>query len=319
MAVYMVRRFIQAIFVLMLTTVVIFLLMRLLPGDPVLLYVSQDEYERTTSQPEIDALRAEFGLDKPLAVQYFVWLGGVFRGDLGKSIFWGTTVRDEIARALPVSLWLGSSAWLISHLVGPLMGLVCAIRRSKWQDTLLTTLANIGITAPIFWVGILMIYAFGLHLSWFPIQGYVSPLDDFGDSVYHLIIPVFVLSVTHLAGGTRQMRSSMLEVVRQDYIRTAWAKGLRERTVVFRHALKPGVLPVVTLSGMSIPALFGGSVLIETVFNIPGMGLLSVNALFSQDYAIVQGVNLMIASIVVMANFIVDISYGWLDPRVRYQ
>ena len=304
---------------LILATMIVFLLMRLLPGDPILLYVSQDEFSRITSAEEIAAIRHQFGLDKPYHLQYIDWIGGVLRGDLGRSIFLGISVSDEIRRALPISLYLGIVAFIVAHLFGIPAGVICAVRRGRWADTFLTVLANLGITAPIFWVGILMIYGIGLHLGWLPIQGYTSPAEDFRRSLTQIIMPVFCLALPHMAGSTRQTRSAMLEVIRQDYIRTAWAKGLRERTVIMRHAVKNGIIPVVTLAGMAIPRIFGGQVLIETVFNIPGMGRLAVDALFSQDYAVTQGVILMIAMIIVLSNLAVDISYGWLNPKVRYQ
>ncbi len=319
MIAYIIRRAIQAVFVLILVTLIVFFLMRLLPGDPILVYISQDDFTRVTSQEEIDTLRHKFGTDRPLMVQYFNWLAGVVRGDLGQSIFLGTTVTEEIGRAIPKTLYLGAIAWIMAHLFGLPAGIICAIRQRKWQDTTLTVLANIGITAPIFWVGILLIYGFGLKLRWLPIQGYTSPFDDFWLSLRQIIMPVFCLALPHMAGATRQTRSAMLEVIRQDYIRTAWAKGLGERTIVIRHAVRNGIIPVITLGGMTIPLIFGGQVLIETIFNVPGMGRLAVNALFTQDYAIVQGVVLVIAVIVVLTNFLVDISYAWIDPRIRYE
>jgi peptide/nickel transport system permease protein len=292
--------------------------MRLLPGDPILLFVSQDEYSRMTSQEEIDALRAKFGLDKSLPVQYVDWINGVLHGDLGQSIFFGTTVKEEIADALPVSLHLGIIAFIAGILLGVPGGVICAIRRGRWIDSVLTVLANLGITIPIFWLGILMIYVFGLYLGWLPIQGYTSPFDNFWLSTRQIVMPVICLILFPVAGNMRQGRSAMLEVVRQDYIRTAWAKGLSEKNVVFRHAIRNGIIPLVTLIGMGIPHIFGGQVLIETVFNIPGMGRLAVDALFSQDYAIVQGITLLMSTLVVCSNLLVDVSYGWIDPRVRY-
>jgi len=316
-AAFIFRRATQAIVVLLIVTFIVFALMRFLPGDPILVYVSQDSWSRMTSQEEIDALRHEYGTDRPILVQYVDWLGGVLTGDLGESIFLGTSVWEEIARALPVTLYLGIIAWLIAHLFGLPAGVICAVRQNQWQDTVLTFLANIGMTVPIFWLGILMIYFFGLQLRWFPIQGYTSPAEDFGRSIHQIIMPVFCLALPHMSGSTRQTRSAMLETTRQDYIRTAWAKGLSERSVIFRHAIRNGLIPVVTLSVMTIPRLFGGAVLIENVFNIPGMGRLATEALFSQDYAVVQGIVLVVATIVVSTNFLVDVSYGWIDPRIR--
>ncbi len=317
MIAYLIRRVAQAIVVLFLVTFIVFTLMRLLPGDPILVYVSQDEWSRVTSQAEIDALRHEYGTDRPIPVQYVDWLWGVVRGDLGDSIFLGTKVTEEIGRALPKTLYVGSIAWIVSHLFGLPAGIICAVRRGKWQDTVLTLLANVGITAPVFWVGILLIYGVGLKLGWLPIQGYTSPFDDFWLSTRQLVMPVFCMALPHMAGSTRQARSAMLEVIGQDYVRTAWSKGLDERTVITRHIIRNGIIPVVTLGAMTVPMLFGGSVLIENVFNIPGIGRLATEALFSQDYAIVQGIVLMISTIIVLTNLLVDISYGWIDPRIR--
>ena len=291
--------------------------MRLLPGDPILLYLSEDEFG-TISAEQIEILRHEFGLDKPLLTQYFHWISGLMHGDLGKSILQNNTVSEELGAALPITLHIGILSWLLSHLIGIPIGILCAVRRGKWVDTILTVLANIGITAPIFWVGILLIYLFGLYLGWLPIYGYTSPLDDFWMSTKQIIMPVFCLCLFPLSATVRQTRSAMLEVIGQDYIRTAWAKGLRERVVILRHALKNGIIPVVTLAAIGISHIAGGQVLIETVFAIPGMGWLAVNALFSRDFAVVQGVVLITAGVVVVSNIIVDIFYGWLDPRIRF-
>ena len=318
MTTYIYRRLIQAFIVIILTTMILFLITRLMPGDPILLYISQDEYTRITSLEEIQALKHQFGLDAPLMVQYARWIGGVLHGDLGKSIFWGTTVWQELKRALPVSLFVGFGAWIFSHTIGIILGIITAVRRGRWEDTLLTTLANLGITIPNFWAGILLIYLFGLHLGWFPIQGWVPPWKDFWGCIYHMILPWMCIAVFPMGGGIRQTRSSILEVIRQDYVRTAWAKGLSERRVIFFHVLKNGLIPVITLTGMSVPQIFGGQVLIETVFNIPGMGRLATDAVFAQDYSIMQGLSLMMCTLVVLTNLLVDISYGWLDPRVRY-
>jgi len=263
-------------------------------------------------------LRAEYGLDKPLLVQYFTWLGNVIRGDLGKSIFYQAKVTQLIFECMPVTVYLGILAVALGTFFGMIFGMICALRRDKAIDSLLTFIANIGITAPPFWIGILMIYLFGLQLRWLPIQGYTSPFTDFVKSTRQLIMPVFCLSFFALSSIARQTRSSMLEVVRQDYVRTAWAKGLNERAVVVKHVTKNGLIPVVTMLGMQVRMVFGGSVLIETVFNVPGFGRLMVQSVTSHDYLIVQAGVLIIAAIVIVANLLVDISYGWLDPRIRY-
>jgi peptide/nickel transport system permease protein len=300
-----------------LVTMMVFVALRLLPGDPVLMYISSDQYAEITAD-ELQHLRHQFGLDKSLPMQYVDWIAGVLRGDLGSSIVQRRPVSEIIAERLPISFHLGIIAFIIHIIIGIPAGVICAVRRGTWIDTVVTVLANVGTTIPVFWLGILMIYLLGLELKWLPVFGYTSPFTDFWKSTRQLIMPVFCLCVFSIASITRQTRSSMLEVMRQDYIRTAWSKGLKERAVVIGHALKNGLIPVVTLVGMGIAGIIGGSVLIETVFNIPGMGRLAVNSVLSHDFPIVQGVVLMISAIVILANLAVDISYSWLDPRVRY-
>ncbi len=319
MKAYILRRLLQTVFVIIIVTLIVFFMMHLMPGDPILMYISQDEYAEASVTPEqIEALRHKFGLDRPIMVQYLDWMSGVIRGDLGVSILQETTVAYEIGVALPKTVHLGLMAFILSIIIGVPAGVICAVRRGKWMDTAVTTLANIGITAPIFWVGILLIYLFGLYLEILPIYGYTSPSDDFWMSTKQSILPVLCLTLFPLAGSARQTRSAMLEVLREDYIRTAWSKGLTERVIIMRHALKNSLIPVVTLKGMTIRAIFGGQVLVETIFNIPGMGRLAVDALFSNDYAVVQGTVLVIATVVTLANLLIDLSYSWLDPRVRY-
>jgi peptide/nickel transport system permease protein len=308
MITYIIKRLIQTLFVLFIVT-----------GDPVLYYIGEDEYAAaSTSQEQLDELYRKFGLDKPIYIQYFNWMSGVARGDLGESIILGTSVTEEIRKSLPKTIHLGLTAFILSIVFGIPAGVICAVRRGKWLDTVVTSIANIGITAPIFWVGFLMIYLFGFYLGWLPMFGYTSPFDDFWLSLKQAIMPVFCLTIFPLAATARQTRSSMLEVVHQDYIRTAYAKGLKEKDVIQRHALKNGLIPVITLKGLTIRQIFGGQVLIESVFNVPGMGRLAVDGIFAHDYAIVQGVILLIATVVTLANLLIDISYGWLDPRIRY-
>jgi len=317
---YIIRRLIQAAIVLFMVTIFVFLVMRLLPGDPIFLYVTQDDYGTgSITQEYLDDLRHEHGLDRPLVVQYFDWMGGIFHGDLGESIQRGTKVTWELGRSLPITLHLGILGVIASVIFGIPLGLIAAVRRGTWIDTLATTLANIGITAPVFWVGILLIYFFGIFLGWLPIYGYTSPLKDFGLNLREIIMPVFCISLFSIGGLARQTRSSLLEVIRQDYIRTARSKGLPDRVIFLRHALKNGLIPVTTVAGLQIRRIIGGQVIIETVFNIPGVGRLATGGIFTQDYALVQGVILAIATIVVLVNLVVDISYVWIDPRVKYR
>ena len=319
MKTYIIRRLIHTFFVVIMVTLMVFMVMHYLPGDPILMYLSEDEYSEVLVTPEmIEALRHKFGLDKPVMVQYFNWITGVLRGDLGVSILKETTVAYEIGQAMPKTVHLGLTAFILSIVIGVPAGIVSAVRRGKWLDTVVTTLANIGITAPTFWVGILSIYLFGLYLEILPIYGYTSPFEDFWLSTRQAVLPVFCLTLFPLAGSARQTRSAMLEVIQQDYIRTAWSKGLSEHVIILNHALKNCLIPVITLKGMSIRAIFGGQVLIETVFNIPGMGRLAVEGIFSNDYAVVQGTVLVTALVLTLANLLIDLSYGWLDPRIRY-
>lgn len=317
MRTYIIRRILQGLLVLFIVSLLIFIAMRMLPGDPVLIYVSQEDIQSFTDE-DLLRLKKQFGLDKPLMVQYVNWVTGLFKGDFGKSMHYDMQVSRLVAKRLPITIHLGLMAAFLSIIFGIFSGIISALRRGKHLDTFVTLFANLGITVPVFWLAIIMIYLFGLRLGWLPVFGYTWPFDDFLMSAKQSIMPVICLAIVPLAGMARQSRSSMLEVINQDYIRTAWAKGLTERDVVIRHAIKNGLIPVVTLIGFNVRYIFGGSVLIETVFNIPGMGRLLVDAVFSQDYGIVQIGTLIIAAMVVITNLIVDLSYGWLDPRVRY-
>jgi peptide/nickel transport system permease protein len=318
MTAFVARRLIQAFFILILVSILIFLLMRLLPGDPLQLYMAENEIRHLTPQ-EYHTLLVQFGLDKTLPRQYFDWLSAIIHGDLGTSVYYHDKINKLLIERLPVTIHIGILSLIISSFFGILAGFICAVRRGSKLDTLITSLANLGMTVPIFWLGILMIYFFGLDLRWLPIQGYISPFSDFWSSTKHLIMPVFCLSTGALASNTRQTRSSVLEVIRQDYIRTAWSKGLSERMVVIRHALKNSLIPVITVIGIQVAHILGGSVLVETVFNIPGMGRLIVQSVFAQDYPVVQSMSLLISAMVVLTNLVVDISYVWIDPRIRYR
>ena len=318
MTAYIIRRLLMAVVVLVIVSLIVFFVMQLLPVDPLVIFMGQQAGSGSMSQEQLEHLRVEYGLDKPLMVQYFSWAKGIFRGDLGTSIYYHEDVGRLMLDRFPITLHLGLLAFVLANILGILMGGVAAIRRGTWVDTTATALANIGITIPVFWLGMLMIYLFGLKLDWLPIAGYTSPLDDFWLSTKQAVMPVTCLTITGLAYTARQMRSSMLEVIRQDYIRTAWSKGLSERIVIAKHALKNSLIPVITLMGIGIGMVFGGSVLVETVFAIPGIGRLLVTSVFAQDYQVVQSGTLVIAVVVVLANLVVDISYGWLDPRIRY-
>lgn len=316
MTTFIMRRLSESVVVLILVSIIVFLAVRLLPGDPVLLVVSAGGAQSYTEE-QLTELRHKHGLDKPLPVQYIRWAGDVLQGDFGKSIYTDTGVFDEISRRLPITFHLGLVALMVGTLIGVPIGIISAIRRGKWIDQMVITLTNLGITIPLFWLGLLLMLVFGLHLKWLPVMGYTSPFQDFWLNVRQIIMPVICLSVFPMASMARQTRSSMLEVMRNDYIRTAWSRGLTERDVIFKHALKNGLIPLITLTGINVRNLVGGTVIVETVFNIPGMGRLAVTSVQTQDYAYVQGIILIIATAVVLINVLVEVAYGWADPRIR--
>ncbi|MEO0278711.1 MAG: ABC transporter permease [candidate division WOR-3 bacterium] len=315
---YLVRRVIHALLILLVVTLFVFFIMRVLPGDPIYMYMSMMEVQNATEE-QIMKVKKEWGLDKPIVIQYLDWVWRLLQGDMGRSLLHRDSVGKEIRKRLPRTAYLGFLALIISAAVGIPTGIISAIRRATWLDNLVTVIANFGITVPIFWLGIIFIYLFGLHLRWLPVQGYVSPAENLWLSLKHAILPVLCLATLPTAAIMRQMRSSTLEVLRQDYVRTAWAKGLQESTIIRVHVLKNALIPVITLMGVTVRVVFGGSVLVETVFNIPGIGRLTVEGILAQDYPIVQGTLLVISAMVLLANLIVDLSYGWLDPRVKYE
>ena len=318
MTTYIIRRLLHSVVVVIVVTLMIFTVMRMLPGDPVLMLLTSGEMQEFT-QEQIDVLREEMGLNRPVVVQYLDWFQNAVRGNLGKSILHRYDVAQEIARRIPISLHLGLLAFIVGIIVGPILGVISALRRGTLIDTIVTVLANIGITSPPFWIGIIMIYVFGLYLKILPMYGYTSPFEDLWRSTLQSIMPVFCLALFPIASAARQTRSSVIEVMQQDYIRTAWSKGLSERMIVVRHVLKNALLPVVTMQGMVLRNIIGGAVVIETVFFIPGMGLLLTSSILSQDYPITQGIIFLIAIAVVLSNLLIDIIYGWLDPRIQYQ
>ena len=287
MTTYIARRILMAIFVLFIVSVVIFLAMRLLPGDPIKLKLAQSQIVSLNAE-QLAAARHQYGLDRPLVMQYFNWIGGVAKGSFGISIMSQGPVAPELWRRLPVTLHIGLLAFILGTLIGAPAGILCAVRRGTWIDGLVTGLANIGITLPTFWLGVMLVYVFALHFHWLPTQGYTSPFTDFWLSTRQLIMPVFCLALFPLAATTRQTRASMLDVLGLDYVRTARSKGLREKAVIAKHALKNALIPVVTLSGMGLTMVVGGSVVIEMVFNIPGIGRMLVTGITNQAYPVVQ-------------------------------
>ena len=310
---FIIRRLIETLMVVFLLTILAFLIIYMLPGDPALMLLGVD-----AAPDQVAALRTELWLDRPILVQYGHWLVNVFQGDLGISITYRESITSLLADRWPITLYLSSIALVFSVIFGILFGIISAIRRATFIDNILSLFANTGVAIPIFWLGILGIYLLGYKAGWLPIQGFVWPNEDLVKSIKSIIMPVICLAVPGIAVLARQTRSSMLEVIQQDYIRTARAKGLSEYVVTVKHALKNALIPVITLLGLQVRVLVGGSVIVETVFNIPGMGRLLVTSAFNKDFLVVQAEVLIIGAIVCLVNLLVDISYGWVDPRIRY-
>jgi len=314
MGAYVVKRLLEMIPVVILVTILVFLMLQL-TGDPVRAIIGVGE---SLDEEQIELLRHELGLDRPLHVQYVTWLASVCRGDFGRSNHSRRLVTDELKVRLPVTLQLGLVAWLFSNVIAIPAGIISAVRYRSALDIGTTALATGGVAVPGFWLGIMLILLFGVKLGWLPTHGFVNFFDNPLESLKHLALPAFAMGLAGAALNMRQTRSAMLEVLAQDYIRTARAKGLRERSVIWVHALKNALLPVVTLMGLQIGRLFGGAVVIETLFAIPGMGRLLVNAVFLQDFPVVQACVLIIALAVLFANLATDLIYAQLDPRIRY-
>lgn len=318
MTAYIIRRLIIAVVILIIVTLIVFFVMQLLPGDPLVIFLGRQAGTGSMSQQQLDQLYIKYGLDKPLIVQYWNWITGVVKGNMGESIYYHENVGKLLLERFPVTLDLGIKSFILYNVLGIIMGMISALRRGKWIDTFATVLSYIGVSIPVFWLGLILIYVFGLKLEWFPIAGYTLPTENLLENLYQSVLPVFCLSLMGWAVIARQTRSSVLEVMSQDYIRTAWSKGLTERKVIVRHILKNSLIPVVTLMGIGLGLMFGGQVFIEEVFAIPGIGRLLVGSILAQDYQVIQSSTLIIATVIIIVNLIVDISYGWLDPRIRY-
>ena len=308
------RRLLATIPVLVLVTAGVFALIHLTPGDPVetMMSESQDPVAK-------EALRRELGLDQPIYLQYATWVGRLLQGDLGRSIRNREPVVENVGRRIRPSIQLTLFAMLISLAVAFPIGILSATHRNSPVDGFGTMFALFGICMPNFLIALLLIFVFGVTLRWLPISGYVDPLQEPLAGIRSLTLPAITLGLALAAVIARTLRSSLLEALSEDYVRTARAKGLAERLVVRRHALKNGLIPVVTLLGLQFGTLIGGAVITEYVFALPGVGRLVVDAVFARDYPLVQGVVLLISIGFILSNLVVDIVYGWLDPRIRYE
>jgi peptide/nickel transport system permease protein len=306
------KRLLTAIPTLLIVTVMIFGIQRLLPGDPALALAGEER------DPQVlEYIRERYRLNDPIPVQYGAWLLQVVQGDLGESIRTRQPVTELIFEKLPITIQLGVMSLIIAIAIAIPAGVIAAVRRGSLADHASTLFALTGLSVPNFWLGIMMILLVSVQLRWLPASGYVSPTEDLVENLRRMIMPALVLGTGLAAVLMRQTRSSMLEVLKQDYVRTAAAKGLRQRTVILRHALRNGLIPVMTIIGLQMGALLSGAVLTEQVFGIPGFGRLIVDAVFNRDYAVVQGVVLFTAAMYIAINFLVDIAYAVVDPRIQ--
>lgn len=314
MATFIIRRLFDLVFVLLAVSLLIFLMLRLIPGDAVQIMLGAVDI----TPERVEALRQQLGLHLPLHEQYLQWLGGVLRGDLGRSVWTGRPVSEEILGRLPITLQLTVLALLLALLLSFPLGILAAKTRGSLGDFWVRLIAIIGLTLPSFWVGVLLLYAASLYLPDWPAMGYVPFSQDPIGNLSRLILPVVAVSLPMVAGLTRILRSSMLEVLNLDYVRTARAKGLSARVVLYKHALRNAMIPAITAIGVQVGYLLSGVIVIEQVFAIPGLGRLIIGAVSERNYPLVQGVILMITGVFVLINLLVDLAYAWIDPRVEY-
>ncbi len=319
MAGYIVKRLSLFVPTLILVSLVVFFVMRILPGDPAMVLLMGDTGEGgAVTEEELATVRAKLGTDKPLYTQYGIWMWGLVRGDFGQSYWYNDEVVDHVKARFPITIQLAVMSLIIAFIISVPLGVISAVKQDKWPDNAAKLFTITGIAMPTFWVGVLMIYFLARVFDWLPPIGYEKLWDDPLTNLQQLIFPALALGYFNTAFTARVTRSAMLEVLREDYIRTARSKGLKEFIVVSRHALKNAFLPVITVSGWQFSRLIGGAVLIEIIFRIPGMGIMMVDSISHRDFPIIQAFLMTVAALVLLLNLLVDLSYGWLDPKVRY-
>ncbi len=311
---YLIRRLLLTVPVLIFVSLIVFSIISLIPGDPARIMLGEE-----FSKEALEVLRHQLGLDRPLYVRYWIWLGRLVHGDLGRSVRDGRPVLDTLLLKLPVTIELAIAALLVSWAIAIPSGAVAAWKQRSMVDYAATTFALAGVSIPNFWLGIMLIYLFAVNLHVLPASGYVEPWLDLRRNLSLLIMPSIVLGTALAALVMRLLRSSMIEVLSADYVRTAHAKGLSNFVIIVKHALKNAMIPVVTIMGLQLSGLLGGAVITETIFSIPGLGRLAVDSILTRDYPMVQGVVLFVALSVVATNLAVDMIYGLLDPRIRLE
>lgn len=317
---YVVRRILQLIPVLILVSLAVFLLVRIIPGDPVLVMMGIDPDERARiSAEQYRVLQHQIGLDQPIYVQYFHWVDKIVHGDFGLSLATRRPIVEIIFERYPATLYLAVSALLVGLLIAVPAGVIAAVRQNTKIDYAAMAFALWGVAMPDFWLALMLIVLFSLRLGWLPSIGYASPLDNPFLFLQHACLPAIVMGTELAAPLTRYVRAEMLDQLKQDYVRTAWAKGLPPRMVIVKHALRNSLIAAVTVVGLQTARLLGGATIIETVFSWPGVGRLLIDGIYQRDYPMVQGAVLLIAVTYVFINLIVDIFYKWLDPRIKLE
>ena len=317
MRAYAARRLLALIPTIIFASLIVFVTLRLVPGDVIDLMMSQNDI--AAGAKDRAQLEQALGLDKPIYVQYFLWIGGVLRGDLGQSLWHSTPVLDQILSRLPITFGLGFLAIIIGLMIAIPIGVCSALRQDTAGDYIMRSLSILMLAVPAFWTGTMVMVFPAIWWGWSPEVNYIPFSVDPIGNIRHMLLPALILGMSLSAITMRLTRTMMLEVLRQDYIRTAWAKGLSEWTIVTRHALRNALIPVVTLVGIQAPLVIGGAVILEQIFVIPGMGMLLLEGVTQRDYPIVAGVFLVVGLAVMLINLIVDLSYGLLDPKVRYR
>ena len=314
---YIIKRILLFPATVAVVTVIVFLIMWIVPGDAAAMILS-GQGERRASQEDVEKLREQLGLNRPVYVQYGDWIWGLLKGDLGTSIYHGSPVADDLKDRFLVTLELAIMAILMSAMVAIPLGVISAVKQDTPLDYVLRTFTMAGIALPTFWVGLLVVAALAYWLNWLPPLGYEVLWDEPLTNLQQLIFPAMTLAFAELAFSARITRSTMLEVMRDDYMRTARAKGLHEWVVLGRHALRNVLLPVFTISGWQFGSLLGGTVLIERIFVVPGIGSLMLESVQFRDFPTIQAIMVMVALLILALNLVIDLLYGWLDPRIRY-
>jgi peptide/nickel transport system permease protein len=310
---FVARRLLATIPVLGMVAVFVFLMLRLTPGDPAAVIAGDN-----ANSEQVAAIRAKLGLDEPLVTQFVIWAGRGLQGDFGESFFFKKTVTDLIVQRIEPTLALATTTLILAVLIAVPLGVLAASRHGGWLDRGVMGFSVLGFSVPVFVVGYLLIYIFAIQLGWVPVQGYRSITDGFGDFIIRLILPSCTLAVIYIALIARITRASVIEVLGEDYIRTARAKGLSHRVVLMRHALRNAAVPIITVIGLGVALLIGGVVVTESVYNIPGLGRLTVDAVLARDYPVIQTVILLFSFVYVMINLVIDLAYSVFDPRIRY-